>query len=90
MARGQAGTEDPLGNDRWQLSSSGSLFQLFTSRDWVHSILMAKDKIHPVWYSEFIPIMFFVSSIFAGLSMVIFEGSISQKVFSDQISETES
>jgi Ni/Fe-hydrogenase subunit HybB-like protein len=48
--------------------------------------LMAKDKIHPLWYSEFIPIMFFVSSIFAGLSMVIFEGSISHKVFASQIS----
>jgi Ni/Fe-hydrogenase subunit HybB-like protein len=49
--------------------------------------LMAKEKIHPLWYSEFIPIMFFVSSIFAGLSMVIFEGSISHKVFFKQISE---
>jgi Ni/Fe-hydrogenase subunit HybB-like protein len=49
--------------------------------------LMAKDKIHPLWYSEFIPILFFVSSIFAGLSMVIFEGSISHKVFFDQISD---
>ena len=49
--------------------------------------LMAKDKIHPLWYSEFIPVMFFVSSIFAGLSMVIFEGSITHKVFSRQISE---
>ncbi len=48
--------------------------------------LMAKEKIHPLWYSEFIPILFFVSSIFAGLSMVIFEGSISQKVFFKQIS----
>ena len=48
--------------------------------------LMAKTKIHPLWYTEFIPILFFVSSIFAGLSMVIFEGSISHKVFSDQIS----
>jgi Ni/Fe-hydrogenase subunit HybB-like protein len=47
--------------------------------------LMASEKIHPLWYSEFIPILFFVSSIFAGLSMVIFEGSISQKVFYDQI-----
>jgi Ni/Fe-hydrogenase subunit HybB-like protein len=43
--------------------------------------LMAKPKIHPLWYSEFIPILFFVSSIFAGLSMVIFEGSISDRVF---------
>ncbi len=49
--------------------------------------LMAADKIHPLWYNEFIPIMFFVSSIFAGLSMVIFEGSISHKVFFSQISE---
>ncbi len=47
--------------------------------------LMAKNKIHPLWYSEFIPILFFVSSIFAGLSMVIFEGSISQRVFRSQI-----
>lgn len=50
--------------------------------------LMARDKIHPLWYSEFIPVMFFVSSIFAGLSMVIFEGSISHRVFFDQISES--
>jgi len=48
--------------------------------------LMAREKIHPLWYSEFIPVLFFVSSIFAGLSMVIFEGSISQKVFFNQIS----
>jgi Ni/Fe-hydrogenase subunit HybB-like protein len=47
--------------------------------------MMAKDKIHPLWYTEFIPVLFFVSSIFAGLSMVIFEGTISHRVFSDQI-----
>lgn len=49
--------------------------------------LMAKEKIHPLWYSEFIPIMFLVSSVFAGLSMVIFEGSISRKVFFHQLSD---
>jgi len=49
--------------------------------------LMAKDKIHPLWYSEFIPVLFVVSSVFAGLSMVIFEGAISHKVFFQQISE---
>lgn len=43
--------------------------------------LMAKPKIHPLWYTEFIPILFLVSSIFAGLSMIIFEGTISHKVF---------
>ncbi len=50
--------------------------------------LMAKSKIHPLWYSEFIPILFFVSSIFAGLSMVILEGSISHKVFKHRMSTT--
>lgn len=47
--------------------------------------LMSKSKIHPLWYSEFIPVLFFVSSIFAGLSMVIFEGTISHRVFKDKI-----
>ena len=47
--------------------------------------LMAKSKIHPLWYSEFIPILFLVSSIFAGLSMIIVEGTISHRVFKDQI-----
>jgi Ni/Fe-hydrogenase subunit HybB-like protein len=47
--------------------------------------LMAKGKIHPLWYSEFIPVLFLVSSIFAGLSMVIFEGTISHKVFRDRL-----
>ncbi len=45
--------------------------------------LMAKSKIHPLWYTEFIPILFFVSSIFAGLSMIIVEGTISHRVFKD-------
>ena len=47
--------------------------------------MMAKGKIHPLWYTEFIPVLFFVSSIFAGLSMVIFEGIISHRAFGDQI-----
>ncbi|HVN59103.1 MAG TPA: NrfD/PsrC family molybdoenzyme membrane anchor subunit [Bacteroidales bacterium] len=49
--------------------------------------LMAREKIHPLWYNGFIPLLFLVSSVFAGLSMVIFEGSISHRVFFDQISE---
>ena len=47
--------------------------------------LMARDKVHPLWYSEFIPILFLVSSIFAGLSMVIFEGTITHKVFRHRV-----
>jgi len=48
--------------------------------------LLAKGKVHPLWYSEFIPLLFVVSSVFAGLSMIIFEGSISSKVFRQRIS----
>mgnify|MGYP000462470966 CR=1 FL=1 len=46
---------------------------------------MAKAKIHPLWYTEFIPILFFVSSIFAGLSMIIVEGTISHRVLKDHM-----
>jgi Ni/Fe-hydrogenase subunit HybB-like protein len=49
--------------------------------------LLAKSKIHPLWYSEFIPILFFVSSIFAGLSMIIFEGTISEKVLREHLGD---
>ena len=47
--------------------------------------LMAKPKIHPLWWSEFIPVLFFVSSIYAGLAMIIFEGTISHRVFKNLI-----
>ena len=47
--------------------------------------LMAKPKIHPLWYSELIPLLFFVSSIFAGLSMVIVEGSLTRRIFEDRV-----
>jgi Ni/Fe-hydrogenase subunit HybB-like protein len=33
--------------------------------------LLAPGKVHPLWYSSFLPVFFFVSSIFAGLVMVI-------------------
>lgn len=38
--------------------------------------LIAPYKLHPLWYSSFIPVFFFISSIFAGMSMVIFEGAM--------------
>jgi Ni/Fe-hydrogenase subunit HybB-like protein len=48
--------------------------------------LMAKPKIHPLWYSEFIPVLFFISSIFAGLSLVIVLESVGQRVFKSNMS----
>ncbi len=48
-------------------SSLGSLF------------LIAPGKLHPLWYSPFMPMFFFVSSMAAGASMVIFEGMLTHK-----------
>jgi Ni/Fe-hydrogenase subunit HybB-like protein len=47
--------------------------------------LMAKGKLHPLWYSPFIPLFFFVSAVTAGLSMVIVESALSHRVFGSQL-----
>jgi len=47
--------------------------------------LLVPYKLHPLWYSNYLPIFFFVSSIIAGLSMVIVESSLSHKRFADQL-----
>ncbi|MDR2851427.1 MAG: polysulfide reductase NrfD [Desulfovibrio sp.] len=41
--------------------------------------LIAPGKVHPLWYSPFMPMFFFVSSMAAGASMVIFEGMFAHK-----------
>ncbi len=52
-------------------SSLGSLF------------LIAPGKLHPLWYSPFLPMFFFVSSMVAGASMVVFEGMLAHKGMHD-------
>lgn len=47
--------------------------------------LMAQGKLHPLWYSPYIPLYFFVSAVIAGLSMVIVESSLSHRLFGSQI-----
>ncbi len=42
-------------------------------------LLIAPTKLHPLWYSPFIGLFFFVSSIAAGLAMVTFEGMLSHR-----------
>jgi Ni/Fe-hydrogenase subunit HybB-like protein len=42
---------------------------------------IAPSKLHPLWYSQYLPLYFFISSMFAGLSMVIFEGTLSHRYF---------
>ena len=47
--------------------------------------LIAPSKVHPLWYSSYLPVYFFVSSIIAGLSMVIFESTLSHRYFKDKM-----
>jgi Ni/Fe-hydrogenase subunit HybB-like protein len=49
--------------------------------------LMAPSKLHPLWYSAYLPVFFFVSSIAAGLSMVVFEGTLAHRAFADKMDE---
>ena len=49
--------------------------------------LIAPSKLHPLWYSPYIPVYFFVSSIIAGLSMVIFESTLSHRFFKHKMDE---
>ncbi len=47
--------------------------------------LIAPSKLHPLWYSPYLPVYFFVSSIIAGLSMVIFESTLSHHYFAHKM-----
>lgn len=49
--------------------------------------LIAPSKLHPLWYSSYLPIFFFITSTIAGLSMVIFESTLSHHYFSHKMDE---
>jgi Ni/Fe-hydrogenase subunit HybB-like protein len=49
--------------------------------------LIAPSKLHPLWYTPYLPVFFFVSSIAAGLSMVIFEGTLARKNYADKMDD---
>ncbi|MCP4600480.1 MAG: polysulfide reductase NrfD [Proteobacteria bacterium] len=50
--------------------------------------LITPTKLHPLWYSSYIPVHFFVSAVAAGISMVIFESMLSHKAFNDKVEIT--
>ncbi len=47
--------------------------------------LMAPGKLHPLWYTPYLPIFFFVSAIIGGMTMVIFESMMTHRVFHHQV-----
>jgi Ni/Fe-hydrogenase subunit HybB-like protein len=50
--------------------------------------LIAPGKLHPLWYSPFLPVFFFISSMVAGASMVIFEGMFAHAGLHHKMDET--
>jgi Ni/Fe-hydrogenase subunit HybB-like protein len=54
-------------------SSLGSLF------------LIVPYKMHPLWYTSLLPLIFLVSAIAVGFGMVIFECTVSHQVFGGQV-----
>jgi Ni/Fe-hydrogenase subunit HybB-like protein len=51
--------------------------------------LMAPTKLHPLWYSTYIPVFFFISSICAGISMVMVESGLAHHAFRGRIDPNE-
>ncbi len=49
--------------------------------------LIAPSKLHPLWHSGYLAVYFFISSIFAGMSMVIFEHMVVSRFLHDKIDE---
>ncbi len=47
--------------------------------------LIMKGKLHPLWYSPLLPLMFYISAIAVGLAMTIFESWHSSKAFGRQL-----
>ncbi len=47
--------------------------------------LIVPEKLHPLWYSSWLPVFFFISAIGVGCAMVIFESFMSSRAFKRQI-----
>ena len=44
-------------------------------------LLIQVSKLHPLWWTPLLPLLFFVSAIAIGLAMIIFESSLSSRYF---------
>ncbi len=50
--------------------------------------MIAPSKLHPLWYSGYLHVYFFISSMFAGLSMVIFESTLAHRWLHHKMDDT--
>jgi len=47
--------------------------------------LIVPGKLHPLWYTTNLPLLFFVSAVYVGLAMVIVESRLSARAFNRQL-----
>lgn len=47
--------------------------------------LIVPGKLHPLWYTPILPVLFFISAIAAGLAMTIFESTMSARHFNHSL-----
>jgi Ni/Fe-hydrogenase subunit HybB-like protein len=47
--------------------------------------LLAPGKLHPLWYSPYLPVLFFVSAIFCGLSVVVLESTVIYRLMPQRV-----
>ena len=85
----------PVVFDRFQLTKYAELFRRFVKplvilavvTSTVHQsslgslLLIQPAKLHPLWWTPILPILFFTSAISVGLSMIILESSLSSRYF---------
>ncbi|MFO7445856.1 MAG: NrfD/PsrC family molybdoenzyme membrane anchor subunit [Ignavibacteriaceae bacterium] len=59
----------------------GVLFSTLHQSSFGSLYLIAPAKVHPLWYSSFLPVHFFISCIAAGLAMIILEAYLCARAF---------
>jgi Ni/Fe-hydrogenase subunit HybB-like protein len=75
---------------RWTLTMTVGLTILGVILSTLHQsalgamFLLTPGKLHPLWYSPYLPPLFFISAIAAGLCMVIFVSALTQRFFKNQ------
>ena len=47
--------------------------------------LIVPEKMHPLWYSPLLPLLFFISAVGVGLAMTIFESFLSHRAFRKEL-----
>ena len=52
-------------------------------------MLIASTKLHPLWYTAFLPLLFLINSIFIGYAMVVLESTVSSMILRQEYEREE-